>query len=98
MQRAGHPRQWAQQVKSMAGVVLGRGAPRCILNSAGVPFHTPQAILDHFGEHFAGVLKGGVDISPTTRDFLEYCLREVESSLGVGGEARRCRALPAGGG
>ncbi|CAK9880488.1 unnamed protein product [Sphagnum jensenii] len=28
LQRAGHPRQWAQQVKSMAGVVLGRGAPR----------------------------------------------------------------------
>ncbi len=28
-----------------------------------------------------------MDISPTTRDFLEYCVCEVESSLGVGGEA-----------
>jgi hypothetical protein len=87
LQRAGRPQQWAQQVRSMASVVLGRGAPRCILNNVGVPLHTPQAILDPFGEHFAGVLGGGVDSSPTTRDFLKYCLREVESSLGVGGEA-----------
>ncbi|CAK9861114.1 unnamed protein product [Sphagnum jensenii] len=66
LQRAGHLRQWAQQVKSMAGVAPGRGVPGCILNNAGVPLHTLQAILDRFGEHFAGVLGGGVDISPMT--------------------------------
>jgi hypothetical protein len=87
LQWASCPRQWAQQVRSMAGVAPGRGAPGCILNSVGVPLHTPQAILDRFGEHFAGVFGGGVDISPTTRDSLEYCVREIESSLGVGGEA-----------
>jgi len=71
----------------MAGVAPGWGALGCILNSVGVPLHTPQVILDRFGEHFASVLRGGVDISPTTRDFLEYCVREVESSLEVRGEA-----------
>jgi hypothetical protein len=85
LQRASCPRQWAQQVRSMVGVAPGRGAPGCILNSAGVSLHTPHAILDRFGGHFVGVLGGGVDISPTTRDFLKYCVHEVESSLGAGG-------------
>jgi hypothetical protein len=71
----------------MAGVAPRQGAPGCILNSAGMSLHTLQAILDRFGEHFTGVFGGGVDISPTTRDFLEYCVREVESSLGAWGGA-----------
>jgi hypothetical protein len=94
LHRANRPRQWAQQVRSMAGVAPGRGALGCILNNVGASLHIPQAILDRFGEHFAGVLRGGVDISPTTCDFLEYCVHEVESYLGARGRPTTSPSLP----
>ncbi len=43
-------------------------------------------MLQHFGEHFGGVLGGGGDISLSARDLLDTLVCEVESSLGVKGE------------
>lgn len=43
-------------------------------------------MLQRFGEHFAGVLGGGWDISSSARDFLDTLVCEVEYSLGAKGE------------
>ncbi len=48
--------------------------------------HSPHAMLQCFGEHFAKVLGGWGGHLPVTRDFLDTLVCEVESSLGTKGE------------
>ncbi len=70
LQRAGRNCDWAQQVKHMAAssASRARGPPKVLQDRKSKHIYSPEAVLAHFYEHFAGVLGGGRDLTDEVRE------------------------------
>ncbi|CAM6043421.1 unnamed protein product [Sphagnum compactum] len=74
---------WVRKAKHMAarGTFAKRGAPKALLDRQGLLIHSPEALLQRFSEHFAGVLGGGRYLPEETRVQLDGKVCEIEASL-----------------
>ncbi len=60
----------------------------------GEHVYSPEAVLVHFSEHFAGVLGGGRDLTDKVREQLDTAVREVEGTLVAKGGCTRVGEEP----
>ncbi len=60
------------------GASRARGPPKVLQDRKGEHVYSPEAVLAHFSEHFAGVLGGGRDLTDEVREQLDATMQEVE--------------------
>jgi hypothetical protein len=61
------------------GTFAKRGAPKALMDRHGLLIHSPEALLQRFFEHFAGVLGGNRDLLEETCVQLDAKVREIEA-------------------
>jgi hypothetical protein len=61
-------------------------APKALLDREGLFIHNLEALLQHFSEHFADVVRGGIDLPEETRVQLDAKVCEIEASVNTQGD------------